>query len=160
MAGRRVPWVLIIVLVLAGMVAAVIGAGAFAYFRYVGVRTADVKEAERSFEDVLARFKDQEPRLVMDDHHHVRLKKPLGSDVTPTSFTGLHVLVWDDDEGKLVKVEIPAWLLRMRGDTTDFDVTLDSGETVKIDVKELERMGPGLLLDHKEGPNRVVVWIE
>jgi len=76
----------------------------------------------------------------------------------------LHIIVWDPDEQKVVKLNMPFWLLRMtKGQPIKVSGHDDSGEPMKlkVTVEDLERRGPGLILDHKEATGeRVLVWAQ
>lgn len=64
----------------------------------------------------------------------------------------LHALVYDPAASKLVRANIPFWLLRFspRGRINlPAGVRLDSG-SAHFTVKDLERHGPGLILDLNE----------
>ncbi|MDQ3213371.1 MAG: hypothetical protein M3Q85_11905, partial [Acidobacteriota bacterium] len=73
----------------------------------------------------------------------------------------LHVMAFDPDETRIVRVEIPFWLLRLklRGSGIDFNGNQMELEDLKLTVEDLERYGPALVVDH-QGPSgeRVVVW--
>jgi hypothetical protein len=72
------------------------------------------------------------------------------------------VLAFDpDDSGRIERVTIPFWLLRLnlRGSTIDFNGARMDLEDLKLTVEDLERFGPTLLIDHanRDG-ERVLVW--
>jgi hypothetical protein len=79
----------------------------------------------------------------------------------------LRVLAYDDNAGKLVRVSIPFWLLRMLPthnlsflNDEGIDVDIDS-DHLRLTVDDLDRRGPGLLLDHKDRRgSQVLVWTE
>jgi hypothetical protein len=75
-------------------------------------------------------------------------------------------MVWQPDERKLVKLNIPFWLLRMtKGQPIRLSGHQDGGEAgpvrLNITAEDLERYGPGLVMDHKDaGGDRVLVWAQ
>jgi len=72
----------------------------------------------------------------------------------------LWVLVWADDEEKIVRVSVPFWLLRLSPTGVDINVNhVDLGK-LRLSVADLERAGPGLLLVQDDGDSRVLVWTE
>ena len=66
--------------------------------------------------------------------------------------------------GKLVRFTVPFWLIRMgtEGQITLGDGALDGVRGAeKLTVKDLEALGPGLLIDdRKPDGDRVLVWTE
>jgi hypothetical protein len=73
----------------------------------------------------------------------------------------LNVLAFDPDDGRIVRISIPFWLLRMkmRGATVDFNGNKMDLEDLKLTVEDLERFGPTLIVDHRNvHGERVLVW--
>ena len=123
------------------------------------------------------RHRDERRRGVRGDRGEVRRPETLiikdGQPVlndAPAAAPGqrveaLHVIVWDPDKRKVVKLNMPFWLLRM---TKGKPIRLSSNDdadggavTLKITAEDLERRGPGLILDHKEASGeRVLVWAQ
>src|SRR5262249_59390999 len=73
--------------------------------------------------------------------------KPEGGTGAPVE--ALHVLIWDPSDGRMSRVNIPFWLLRLAGGksrvvgaTLPFDF-----ERYSIKPEDPERHGPGLILD-------------
>ena len=83
----------------------------------------------------------------------------------PTSTTKpqyLWVLVFDYRDERLVKISLPFWLLRMGRRKIDFgnDQGFDL-DRLNLDVKELERIGPAMVLDHRAtSGERVLIWTQ
>ena len=75
----------------------------------------------------------------------------------------LHLMAWDDDDQQLVTFSLPFWLLRMKSGPIGFS-SYDSGfERVSLSAEDIERHGPGLILDSSEndrGRGRVLIWAE
>ena len=73
----------------------------------------------------------------------------------------MHVMAWDDDERKLVTFSLPFWLLRMKSGPIRLSAYSQGWDDrgVSFRVEDLEKHGPGLLLDVNE-PNegRVIIW--
>ena len=76
------------------------------------------------------------------------------------------MLAFDARAGKLVRVSVPFWLLRLmpgkrfsmgKNEGVDFDT-----DRMHLTVDDLERAGPGLVLDGKDprGGGLVLVWTE
>jgi hypothetical protein len=130
---------------------------------HVDVVDSTETDASKAFDEIHAKFPGQKPLLELRDRtpHYVEER---ASQESPTStLTTMHVVAWDSDERRLAKVDIPWWVLRMKSGTISFGSYAsgldDAG--VKLRPEDIERHGPGIVLDFtspKEG--RVLVWIE
>lgn len=132
-------------------------------------RQVDVREGQQAetFEHesaaILARLGDV-PSLIEDSPSGPRLspgnlerRKALAGTRRPEA---LWVLVWDEDEQKIVRLSVPFWLLRMSPKGIDIDVNdVDLGK-LRLSVDDLERAGPGPLLVRDDKRSRVLVWTE
>lgn len=78
----------------------------------------------------------------------------------------VHVLVYDISGRELIQVAAPFWLV-----DTCMDIDGDEGrdrdlgleERYEFDrsiIRDLKKVGPGLLAEVEDGENRVLVWIE
>lgn len=118
-------------------------------------------EAAKAFDEVRARFPGQQPLLEFRDGrpHSVNTSTMAST----TKLTTLHLLAFDDDDDELARVDIPFWLLRMKSGPIAFG-SYASGfddERIKLTVEDIERRGPGIVLDLlRQGEGRVLVWAE
>jgi len=100
---------------------------------------------------------------VIEDGKPVVSEEPAAAPGEPVE--ALHIIVWDPDERKVIKLNMPFWLLRM---TKGQPIKLSSddefgGEPMKLKItaEDIERRGPGLILDHREASGeRVLVWAQ
>ena len=140
------------------------GAGVFYVSRHIQVRPTTSANALQTFDNARARFKAQQPLIEIDEWEHPHAARRISE--IPTSAvkpTDLHVLVWNADENKLVNVSVPFWVLRfgrqkmkLAGDSHGFNV-----ERLNLDVPELERIGPALVLDFRPpSGERVLIWTQ
>ncbi len=130
---------------------------------HVDVVDSNETEAGRAFDEIHGKFPGQRPLLELRNGtpHYVEER---ATQESPTqTLTTLHVVAWDADERRLAKVDIPWWVLRMKSGTISFSSYAagfdDAG--VKLKPDDIERHGPGILLDFtnpREG--RVLVWAE
>ena len=70
-------------------------------------------------------------------------------------------MAFDPDDGRVVRLAIPFWLLRLKtgGGSIDFNGNRMNLEDLKLSVADLERFGPTLIVDHASADgNRVLVW--
>jgi hypothetical protein len=165
MAVKVKTWVWVVIgiaVVCILFVIAMAGAGIYFFSQNIQTTRASPAAATEEFDAVRARFKGQQPLIELDARGNLLRSNadreaPHG---TPRPET-LHVMAFDPDDGGLVKVTIPFWLLRMQMDNAvvnfgDSDMTL---EDLKLTVQDLDRLGPSLVLDQvHEGGDRVLVW--
>lgn len=148
-------------------------AGSCAYLVRQQVKVAEestLADFEREAAAVMHRFEGI-PVLVDEDGggpavstRALRKRQELTKDAAP--LTALNVLVYAQQERKLVRLSVPFWLLRMAPDgKMDFKLDqVDLGKVdlqkVKLSVRDLESAGPGPLFVAKNEQKRVLVWTE
>jgi hypothetical protein len=156
-------WVWVIVGVIAvGILGIVALAGAGLWFvrSHVDVHQTTVTAASTDFDAVRARFSTQKPLIELDERGEfirANTDRPAGT-VRPQS---LNVMAFNPDEEKVIKMDLPFWLLRMKSGGTRF--SMPSGDVdltkLRLTVEDLEHFGPTLILDHKDRSGaRVLVW--
>jgi hypothetical protein len=171
MAGSRKTWISILIaaVIVVGMLAlAVVGGTAFFIYRHVNTQYASERSAGDEFAAARARFAGQQPLIELRHNEEPILHRDTGRGARPPStrkLESLRVLAYDEDEEKLVRVTIPFWLLRMvpsknlsflHDEGIDFDTS-----RVRLTLEDVERRGPGLILDQKDRRgSRVLVWTE
>jgi hypothetical protein len=165
--ANRVPtlvWVVIgCVIVCALGLVAIAGFGIYFVAKQVDTVAASPATADQTFEQERIRFKDQKPLIELDGDDNIRathFNDPVPA--TPRKLESLRVMAWDSDDERLVRIDIPFWLLRLKEDP--LDILADSGihgKRVRITVADIERMGPRLLIDHRgRRGDRVLVWTQ
>jgi len=148
------------------VVAIVAGAGYWAYQNFAPDSTLlDETKAVAELDAIRARFPNQKPLIDADDDGHgARLQTEGRSSTFTGQLQGLHIAAYDKRAGKLVRFSVPFWLLRMApdGKVSIGDGMLDDVHGAeKLTVKDLEALGPGLLIDEqKPDGDRVLVWAE
>lgn len=166
--ANRVPtwvWVVIgIVVVCAIGLVAVAGMGIYFVAKQVDTVEASPATAEQTFERERARFKDQKPLIELDGDDNIKathFDDPPPAGVSRKLST-LGVMAWDSGDERLVRIDVPFWLLRFKEDP--LDILADSGihgKRIRITVADIERMGPRLLIDHRgRRGDRVLVWTQ
>jgi hypothetical protein len=172
MTSNRKTWISILIaaaIIVCVMALAVVGGTAYFIYRHVNAEFTNERIAEQEFAAAGAKFEGQQPLI------EVRLNEEpvIHRDQIPaTAAAGrkletLRVLAYDDRAGKLVRVAIPFWLLRVLPSRNlsflndqGIDVDIDS-DRVRLTIDDLERRGPGLVLAHKDRVGaRVLVWTE
>ena len=120
--------------------------------------------ATAEFDKVRGQFAGQTPLIQMIDGRPVYApdRATRASDSRQALKT-LHVLAWDDDEGKLVSFALPMWLLRLKSGPIRLSA-YSQGWTdrgVSFDVEDLEKYGPGLVMDLEEpSQGKALIWVE
>lgn len=165
MAGKVKTWVWVVVaVVVVGIlgVVAMAGVGVWFFSRHIATHEASPAIAARDFDEVKARFAGQKPLIELDERGHFLRSNP---DRTPQPGAKtpeeLHVMAFDPDDGRIVRVTIPFWLLRLKlgNSTIDFNGNRMDLEDLRLSVEDLENFGPTLIVDHTErGGDRVLVW--
>jgi hypothetical protein len=72
----------------------------------------------------------------------------------------VHVLAWEREDDRLVRISTPSWAVRVAGWKVAFARTIAS-PLKYVALPEIERCGRGLIVDRRtEGGGRVIVWAE
>jgi hypothetical protein len=168
--AKKKNWLLIILgivifVVIVG-VAAVVGFGYWMY-KQMDVSVTTSGNPQQDFADERARFQGQVPYVEVtfadgreDATVHHELEKP-----TRTTLTKLHVVIFAERENRVVRMALPFWLLRLGGNKPvnlrQGSSGVDPGVRLTVTTEDLERRGPGLVLDTvgRRGEH-VLIWSE
>jgi hypothetical protein len=144
------------------LVIALAGAGLYFFSQNIKARTVTTETATTEFDAVRAQFTGQKALIELDERgNFLRSNTDRPVSGNPKSPETLYVMAFDPDDGSLVRVTVPFWLLRMKmkGTRIDLGGSRMDLEDLKLTVEDLERFGPTLVLDQKnEGGDRVLVW--
>jgi hypothetical protein len=166
MASSKVKtWVWIVVGVFAlGILGVIAMAAAGLWFvkSHVDIRPTTTAAATVDFQSMREHFSGQKPLIELDDRGnfvHANVDRPNGTERPDT----LNIMAFDPKDERVVRVEIPFWLLRLKMRGTRFDVggnNLDLAK-LRLTVEDLERFGPTLIVDHRDSDGaRVLVWTQ
>jgi hypothetical protein len=143
---------------------AIAGTGVYFVSQHIDARHTSSVEAMRQFDVAREAFKGKQPLLELDRLGHqrqvTRTERMPTSSVRPTD---MDILAWNPVSGRVVRVSLPFWLLHIGrrkvdilDNSNDFDI-----DRLNIDVNELERIGPALVLDYVTlNGERVLVWTQ
>jgi hypothetical protein len=171
MPSARKTWISVLIasVIIIGMLAlTVVGGTVFFIYRHVHAELTTETAAEQEFAAARVRLDGQQPLIeVRTDADPVIHHDLIPATPSPRRLESLRVLAYDERAGKLVRVSIPFWLLRLLpGKNLSFlndegiDVDIDSAR-VQLTLDDLERRGPGLVLAHKDRRgSKVIVWTE
>lgn len=163
MAGKVKAWVWIVVgIVIVGILGVVAMAAAGLWFvkSHVDIQTTTAAAATQDFQAIRQRFVAQTPLIELDDQGsflRANTDRPAGTKRPQT----LSVMVFDPRDEKVVRMELPFWLLRLKGSGGSFDIGRSNIDLtrMRLTVEDLERYGPILILDQKDTDgSRVLVW--
>ena len=125
--------------------------------------------AEAEFSQLRSRFSTQQPLVDMS------LRQPVDTSTTGQSITPLHTFhtVIFDTRGsqRIVHITVPYWFARLfadrdgefqwLGQLTFLDDTEFDGESIRLSLEQLERQGPGLIIDYQHpSGGQFISWIE
>jgi hypothetical protein len=159
--------VLIAAVIIVGVLAvSAVGGTAYFIYRHVNTEFTPTEDAEKQFAAARARFTGQQPLIEMrKGDEPVIHREAIWKTIPAAKLETLRVLAYDTRANKLVNVSIPMWLLRlapsnnfsfMKNNGIDFD-----SDRMHISLDDLERRGPGLILDQTERrESQVLVWTE
>jgi hypothetical protein len=120
-------------------------------------------EAAKTFDEVRAKFPGQRPLIEFQNGERGNITTNQAPTNSAGKLTTLHIIAFDDDEGRMVRVDVPFWLLRLKSGPIAFSSYASGFDDrgVKLSVEDIERRGPGIVLDLSE-PNegRVLIWAE
>ncbi len=166
---NRKTWISILIasVIVVGILAvSAVGGTAYFIYRHVHTQFTPTENAEQQFAATRARFAGQQPLIEIGKDDEPLLHREVIPKAMPaTKLETLRVLAYDTRAGKLVNVSIPMWLLRM-APSNKFSFLNDNGidfdsDRVHLTIDDLERRGPGLILDQaaRRG-SQVLVWTE
>lgn len=128
---------------------------------HVDIRPATTAAVTDEFQTIRARFPNQRPLIEVDDHgnvFHANTDRPASTQQVQS----LNIMAFDPDDEKVVKMDLPFWLIRLKMGGTRFEVGRGNNidlANLHLTVEDLERYGPTLILDHKKSDgSRVLIW--
>ena len=167
--NKRKTWISVViaaVIVIGILAASAVGGTAYFIYQHVHTEFTPTENAEQRFKDARARFAGQQPLIEMTRGDEPILHREVIPNTMPAAkLETLRVLAYDTRANKLVNVSIPMWLLRL-APSNNFSFMRDNGidfdsDKMHISLEDIERRGPGLLLDQTERRgSQVLVWTE
>jgi hypothetical protein len=139
---------------------ALAGTGAYYFFRHLNVRTVAEADTKPEFETVRIRFAGRPPlveirNLKAGDLVINRAAHPQGLRAST-----VHVMVWSLDDGKLMRTDLPLWLMRF----SSINILSHLGVVpakFRLTADDLATYGPGIVVDSRQpGSSQVLIWLE
>ena len=165
MAGKVKTWVWVVVgIVVVGILGVIGMAAAGLYFvkSHVNISPMTTSGATADFQAVRQRFTGQRPLIELDERGnflHANTDRPKGTS-PPTT---LNIMAFEPRDERIVRMDLPFWMLRLKMRGSRFDVGGGNVDLAKLrlTVEDLERFGPTLIVDHKDSDgSRVLVWTQ
>jgi len=167
--NTRKTWISVIiasVLVVGLLAIAAIGGTAFFIYNHVNTQFTPNDNADVQFAEARKRFAGQKALIeIRKDDEPVLHRDVIPASLPAIKLETLRVLAYDIHAEKLVRVSIPFWLLRLAPTRhvsflSDTGIDFDS-DRVRLTLDDLERRGPGLILDQADHRgSQVLVWTE
>jgi hypothetical protein len=136
------------------------GIGAYFVLGNLDVRPASETDALRDVEVVKARFGGRQPlvEVVNPKAGDVRINRAVHPEGRRA--TTLHVMTWEGEEGRVLRSEIPVWLMRFS--TLNIASRLGlAPEKFRLTAQDVEAYGPGIVVDYRRpGEQHVLIWVE
>jgi hypothetical protein len=141
---------------------AIAGAGVYFVSRHIETQRTTGTDALRVFDEARARFRDQRPLVEVENRgRQPRLRDLSKLPSSPQRPEHLWILAWDPDDERIVKISLPFWLLEMGRRQIDVNTDGFDLKELDLDVKELRRIGPALVLDFRDtSGERVLIWTQ
>ena len=163
---KKRTWLWVVLGVLAFFIVTGLGMAAFTVYwlgNHMEIVETPAPDAAKSFDEVRAKFPGQRPLIEFRDGEPQGLSNDTAASTSAVSLTTLHVIAFDEDEGRLVRVDVPFWLLRLKSGPIAFS-SYASGfddRRARVRVADIERRGPGIVLDlDRPREGRVLIWAE
>ena len=160
-----------IALLLILFIVAAIGGTAYFVRSHMNAQNASVESAKDEFAKARDRFAGQRPMIERtaaatgsdDDDDRFVVHQPEAT-AHAVELNSLRALAYDHRKQRIVHISVPFWLLRLAPPGKGFSFMRNSDidmERAHITVDDLERHGPGLILDtHDRHGADVLVWVE
>lgn len=141
-------------------VVALAGTGAYFVFRHLEKQEAVEAEAVKAINAVKTRFGSRPPLIEIVDPRRIDVRINHPEESSPSRVSTVHIINWTSDTGELTRADVPLWLMRF----SSINILSQLGiapERFRLTVKDIERYGPGIILDYgSPGAVRVLVWVD
>ena len=148
------------VLLLLLAIGAIGGTGAYFVFRNLETHAAGETEALRDFDVIKARFGGRQPlvEIMNPGSGDVRINRAVHPEGRHA--TTLHVVTWDREEQRVLRSEVPVWLMKFS--TLNIASRLGlAPEKFRLTVQDVQDYGPGIVVDYRRpGDKHVLIWTD
>lgn len=126
-------------------------------------KSVSADAATQQFDAVRQRFPGQQPLIQLVDGRPQYVADRASQSSTQPPLTTLHVLAFDRDDKQTVSFSLPFWVLRMKSGPIRISAYQQGWDDhgVSFDVADIEKHGPGIIVDVTEREQgRVLIWAE
>ena len=71
----------------------------------------------------------------------------------------VHVLVYDQEDGGLIQISVPMWMVRMAIRIAENDEPIEI-DGVELDWREVLKRGSGIYVSVEDDDERILVWLD
>jgi len=163
----RKTWVSVVIAALIISVVVIVGfvAGVYVFFSS-HLHGEDVAPAQASaqMETIRSQFSGATPLIEIASDGQPVLHRNTTAERRPVNV--FHVVQYDSRAGHISRIDLPGWVVRAvsaggRIRLANLGFSDDGDEDVqRLTLEDLERHGPGLVLDVSRRGNRVLAWTE
>jgi hypothetical protein len=157
-------WVVLGVFVLLGMlfIGGIVGTVVYFRDRIDITENVSASSAGTEFDAVYAKFPGQQPLIQLVDGHPQLVAERATQSAENRSLSTLYVLAFDDDDGAIARISIPWWLLRLKSGPIRLSAYQQGWDDrgVSFRVEDIEKHGPGIIVDVKRNEGRMLMWAE
>ena len=157
-------WVVLGVFILLGVlfVGGIVGAVMFFRQSLDVTESVSASSAGPEFDAVYTRFPGQQPLIQLVDGRPQLVVERATQTPAKQSLSTLYVLAFDDDEQSMVRFSLPWWLLRLKSGPIRLSAYQQGWDDrgVSFRVEDIERHGPGIIVDVKRSEGRLMIWAE
>ncbi|OFW05295.1 MAG: hypothetical protein A3H96_07595 [Acidobacteria bacterium RIFCSPLOWO2_02_FULL_67_36] len=148
------------VALVAVVVLALAGVGAYFVLGNMNKRDAGEAEALRDIDAIRARFGARPPLVEIVDPRRADIRINRLQNTAGTRVATVHIINWNADSGELIRTEAPLWLMRFSSVNLLSQLGVAPARFT-LTVADIERYGPGIVVDHGvPGSVRVLVWVD
>jgi hypothetical protein len=158
-------WVSILIavaIVAVVLMVAVVGGSVYWVTRHIDTQATSDASAEDELSRTRVRFGGQQPLLEIRGRDDVVVHRDTRrAGAQHTELTTLHVIAFDPDKRKIVRVNMPFWLLRLAPSGRLRFGASSVDASVRLTLEDVEASGPGLLVDGRAPDGQqFIVWTE
>jgi hypothetical protein len=137
------------------------GTAGYYVFRSFEKTHASEAAAILEMDGIKARFGVRPPlvEIINPRSMDVRVNRLASSDDGARVQT-VHVVNWKAEDGEVVRMEVPLWLMRFSSLNIFSQMGL-APEKIRLTVQDIERYGPGVVVDYnRPGATHLLVWVD
>ena len=135
------------------------GIGGYFVFRHMEKRAADQVEAGRAIDAAKAKFGVRPPLVEITDPRRGDIRINRTAEPATAQVSTVHIVSWQRETGELMRTQAPLWLMRFS--TLNLASRLGlAPEKFRLTVNDIERYGPGVVVDYVTPTTRVLIWVE